>query len=187
MAMHLTKPTPALVEKIFTAPNAIALREVIGKNSVRKIIVHPAFEHKLLQNRNGDYKVYIESVTSLFQTKEDSKNTLVIYESKEDIAYARQVFAKYGAILEPDHWIIDPSGALRGEGSRDAIEIVRAMVKDSSSFVIGGLMLDYCVQNAILDIRRLLIEIGASDFPRTINKLIAKTKIELAYSFQGKG
>ena len=181
--IRASRAKPDLVKKIYTASSADVLRQVILGNNVGKIIVHPAFEHKLLQNRNGAYKEYIESVTALFQTKEDSKNTLIIYESKADISYAREVFAKYGAILDPEHWIIDSDGYLRGKGSMNPVEIVREMAKNSSAFVIGGLLQNCCVETASLDVRKMLIDMGASDFPRTINKLIAKNSYELDYFF----
>jgi len=181
-----SRANPDLVEKIYTASSAGVLRQVIREKKVGKIIVHPAFEHRLLHNKGGAYKEYIESITALFKNEEDGRNTLAIYESAKDISYAREVFAKYGAILEPEHWIINEKGRLDGEGSAGAVEIVRALVKNTSAFVIGGLMLDVCVKNAIFDLMQILDKIDELEFPRTINKLIAKSSHEIAYSFHMK-
>jgi len=174
----------ALVERIYTAPSAGDLRNIITGYSVGKIIVHPAFEHKLLQDSKGAYEEYAKSIASLFQDKKDGKNTLVIYESKEDIGHVKEFFAKYGANFEPEHWLIHPEGVLKaGKGSDAPLEIVRALATNSAAIVFGGLTLDVCIRNAMAGTFQLLREIGIPDFPVTINRLIAKTNEQLGLTF----
>jgi len=172
MAINIAKPNPALVEKIFTATNVHILRGVIRENKVGKIIVCPE-HYKLLDNCRGSYgSGVIRSISTLLQTKEDNIQTLVVYKCSENVLYAREMYAPYHAILEPEYRLINGHGRLAGEG---AMESVRALVERSSALVMGGMiMLDDFGKNAFLDLRNILIEIGVPDFPRTINGLISK-------------